>query len=97
LLKPKANMIYNEKSQCLVDLYGSYEDAETGLKLNGTLTLGENISDHSGTKAAYKAYGMIFLCLQLTLKLISQNYHEIYFTEQIWVLMPLYLILTLTE
>ena len=72
-------MIYNEKSQCLVDLYGSYEDAETGLKLNGTRTLGENISDHSGTKAAYKAYGMIFLCLQLTLKLISQNYHEIYF------------------
>jgi len=63
-------MIYNEKSQCLVDLYGSYEDAETGLKLNGTRTLGENISDHSGTKAAYKAFGklMIVGCLKLSLR-----------------------------
>ncbi len=42
---------FEEKSQCLVDQYGSYE-AVPGVKLNGKLTLGENTADNGGVRLA---------------------------------------------
>ena len=45
---------FEEKSQCLVDQYGSYE-AVPGVKLNGKLTLGENTADNGGVRLATMA------------------------------------------
>jgi len=47
---------FEEKAQCLVDQYGSYE-ALPGLKLNGKLTLGENTADNGGVRLATMALG----------------------------------------
>jgi predicted metalloendopeptidase len=45
---------FEEKSQCLVDQYGSYETVP-GVKLNGRLTLGENTADNGGVRLATMA------------------------------------------
>jgi predicted metalloendopeptidase len=45
---------FEEKSQCLVDQYGSYESVP-GVKLNGKLTLGENTADNGGVRLATMA------------------------------------------
>ena len=42
------------RSQCMEEQYGSLEFA--GMKLNGKLTLGENIADNGGIKIAYNAW-----------------------------------------
>jgi predicted metalloendopeptidase len=47
---------FEEKSQCLVDQYGSYESIP-GVKLNGKLTLGENTADNGGVRLATMALG----------------------------------------
>ena len=46
---------FREASQALVRQYSAYEPF-TGLRLNGELTLGENIADLAGLAAAYDAY-----------------------------------------
>ncbi len=46
---------FKEKGQCLVNQYGEYEVVK-GTKLNGELTLGENIADLGGVKLAFRAY-----------------------------------------
>jgi len=46
---------FNAKTHALVELYSAYEPVP-GYKLNGELTLGENIADNSGLEIAYKAY-----------------------------------------
>ena len=46
---------FNEKTQCVADQYAGYE-ALPGLKLNGKLTLGENVADLGGIKLAFRAY-----------------------------------------
>ncbi|GFS77769.1 endothelin-converting enzyme homolog [Trichonephila clavipes] len=45
---------FEKRSQCFIDQYSSYEVA--GTKLNGKITLGENLADNGGLKVAYQAY-----------------------------------------
>ncbi len=46
---------FTAKTKQLIAQYGAYVPLE-GYKLNGKLTLGENIADNSGLNIAYKAY-----------------------------------------
>lgn len=46
---------FEERAQCVDDLYSSYE-VQPGVRLNGKLTLGENIADLGGIKQAHQAY-----------------------------------------
>lgn len=46
---------FEERAQCVADLYSGYE-VQPGVKLNGKLTLGENIADLGGIKEAFRAY-----------------------------------------
>ena len=48
---------FKEASKKLVDQYSAYE-VLPGVKVNGELTLGENIADVAGLAAAYEAYKM---------------------------------------
>ncbi len=45
---------YDERAQCVVGQFDGYE-AVPGVKVNGKLTLGENIADLGGLKIAYRA------------------------------------------
>ncbi|XP_044005700.1 neprilysin-11-like [Aphidius gifuensis] len=47
---------FNDRAMCMVEQYGNYTMPEINANVNGTLTLGENIADNSGLKAAYHAY-----------------------------------------
>ena len=46
---------FEQSGKALADQYSAYE-ALPGLRVNGTLTLGENIADVAGLNAAYDAY-----------------------------------------
>jgi putative endopeptidase len=52
--EPETRKRFEAKTQCLVDQYSAYETL--GVKLNGKLTLGENIADLGGLKIAFRAY-----------------------------------------
>lgn len=45
---------FEKRAQCFIEQYGSYEAAE-GARLNGKLTLGENVADNGGLRIAYMA------------------------------------------
>ncbi|XP_017129913.1 neprilysin-3 isoform X1 [Drosophila elegans] len=51
---PKSIERFNEKSECIARQYSGYK--MNGRTLNGKQTLGENIADNGGLKAAYHAY-----------------------------------------
>lgn len=52
---PEVQARFDKKGTCVADQYGAYETLP-GVKLNGKLTLGENIADLGGVKMAFKAY-----------------------------------------
>ena len=53
--EPEVKKSFEHKAECVDKQYSSYE-ALAGLKLNGKLTLGENIADIGGIKLAFHAY-----------------------------------------
>ncbi len=53
--EPAAAKGFEEKAQCVIDAYSSFE-AKEGLNVNGELTLGENIADIGGARFAFRAY-----------------------------------------
>ena len=52
---PEDEQRFQAKTSCVADQYGAYETLP-GVKLNGRLTLGENIADGGGVKLAFAAY-----------------------------------------
>ncbi len=46
---------FQERTQCVQDLYSGFE-VEPGVKVNGKLTLGENIADFGGIKASFRGW-----------------------------------------
>jgi putative endopeptidase len=52
---PQVNEQFKARTGCVADQYSGYE-VQPGLKVNGKLTLGENIADLGGLKLAYAAY-----------------------------------------
>jgi len=52
---PEDQVHFQQASKKLIDQYSAYE-ALPGVKVNGELTLGENIADVAGLAAAYDAY-----------------------------------------
>uniref|UniRef100_A0A0K8RC08 Putative m13 family peptidase n=1 Tax=Ixodes ricinus TaxID=34613 RepID=A0A0K8RC08_IXORI len=51
-----AKQKFLKRAQCFIEQYGNVTVKEVGLKLNGKNSLGENIADNSGLKAAYLAF-----------------------------------------
>lgn len=52
---PEVRARFDERTRCVEEQYSSYEPLP-GVKLNGKLTLGENIADLGGIKLAFRAY-----------------------------------------
>ena len=52
---PAVKALFDKKAQCLIDQYSAYE-ALPGLRVNGKLTITENIADQGGLKLAYAAF-----------------------------------------
>ena len=53
--EPSVSTKFDERASCIEKQYGNYE-VQPELKLNGKLTLGENIADNGGIKQTYTAY-----------------------------------------
>lgn len=53
--EPEVAERFEERAQCVADFYSDFEVAP-GAKVNGQLTLGENIADIGGVKESYAAY-----------------------------------------
>jgi predicted metalloendopeptidase len=51
---PETRKRFDARTQCVVDQYSAYENL--GVKINGKLTLGENIADLGGLTLAFRAY-----------------------------------------
>uniref|UniRef100_A0A0N4ZW46 Peptidase_M13 domain-containing protein n=1 Tax=Parastrongyloides trichosuri TaxID=131310 RepID=A0A0N4ZW46_PARTI len=47
---------YNQRRECMIEQYSNQIHAPSGLHVNGTLTLEENIADNGGIKIAYGAF-----------------------------------------
>jgi putative endopeptidase len=53
--EPESGEKFKAKTQCVDHQYGGYETVP-GVKLNGRLTLGENVADGGGVMLAFRAY-----------------------------------------
>jgi len=53
--EPEVAAKFEQAAKCVADQYSTFE-VEPGVKVNGELTLGENIADLGGLKEAYSAY-----------------------------------------
>uniref|UniRef100_A0A3B4V2J9 Endothelin-converting enzyme 1 n=1 Tax=Seriola dumerili TaxID=41447 RepID=A0A3B4V2J9_SERDU len=77
---------FKKQTQCMVEQYGNYSINQE--PLNGKHTLGENIADNGGLKAAYKAY-MNWIKKngeEATLPALGMTNHQLFFVgfAQIW-------------
>ncbi|XP_060860161.1 neprilysin-2-like [Metopolophium dirhodum] len=52
----ETNKRFLEKQKCFIDQYGNYTVHEIGLKVDGNITLDDNMSDNGGLKLVYDAY-----------------------------------------
>lgn len=52
----KTAEVFLKKSQCFVNQYGSITDPDSQIKLNSTLTLGEDIADNAAARQSYLAF-----------------------------------------
>jgi predicted metalloendopeptidase len=73
---------FAEATRCVVDQYAQYE-AVPGVKLDGKLTVGENIADIGGVKLAHAAY-QIWKTAQLAAKQPVQTRIEDLSDEQVY-------------
>ncbi|RWS14643.1 neprilysin-like protein [Dinothrombium tinctorium] len=48
--------IYKEKIQCFIDQYSNVTEPVTGKRLNGKMTVGDNVADNGGLRLAFDAY-----------------------------------------
>jgi predicted metalloendopeptidase len=53
--EPAVSEKFDKQAACIDELYSGFE-VQPGVKLNGKLTLGENIADFGGLKYSYRAY-----------------------------------------
>jgi len=76
---------FKTKTECVEQQYAAYE-ALPGLKLNGKLTLGENIADMGGVKLAFQAYRALRLAAKEVTLADGFNEDQQFFlaTGQIW-------------
>lgn len=51
---PEDAKAFDQRAQCVINQYGNYSAVED-VKLNGKLTLGENVADNGGLRIAYMA------------------------------------------
>lgn len=52
----KTKEAYNKKTECFQHQYNNFPLAYEDLKIDGHMTLGENLADNGGLKAAFRAY-----------------------------------------
>ncbi|CAI5687043.1 unnamed protein product [Oreochromis niloticus] len=77
---------FKKQTQCMVEQYGNYSINQE--PLNGRQTLGENIADNGGLKAAYKAY-LNWIKRngeEATLPALGMTNHQLFFVgfAQVW-------------
>lgn len=48
---------FDDKKECFIDLFDSFEIEEVEMNVNGRLTLGENIADFGGIRSSHLTYG----------------------------------------
>ncbi|KAM9409687.1 endothelin-converting enzyme 1 isoform 2-T4 [Pholidichthys leucotaenia] len=77
---------FKKQTQCMVEQYGNYSINQESL--NGRQTLGENIADNGGLKAAYKAYVNWIKKNgeEATLPALGMTNHQLFFVgfAQVW-------------
>ncbi|KAI4495872.1 hypothetical protein M0802_008278 [Mischocyttarus mexicanus] len=77
---------FNNRTECFVEQYNTYE--VQGRHVNGRQTLGENIADNGGLKAAYHAYLATIKNKkeQLPLPGLNLTYRQLFFINfaQVW-------------
>ena len=66
---PSSERHFNQKARCMIQQYENYVSEQTQTKVNGFLTLQENIADNGGVKQAYQAYGRYTGCSCMIRKL----------------------------
>ncbi|KAI6220923.1 putative Neprilysin [Aphelenchoides fujianensis] len=54
--EPATRKKFDERAKCFVDLYSKQWEPTVRKHVNGTLTIGENIADNGGIRAAFIAY-----------------------------------------
>ncbi|XP_044005621.1 neprilysin-2-like [Aphidius gifuensis] len=73
---PLTKKRFDDKAKCLINQYGKYTVQRVNLKINGKITLSENIADNGGIRAAYFAYKKTLMEHQTVIekKLPNLNY-----------------------